>query len=372
MRWVLAIDNTQQAMDDSQSLFDARFITGLNSSSRDRKYEVAKTLWTVGSYESFDEGSYTSMFQHLGRELGQVRHHQRHFIADNLEGALHIVRLLQKNLTDPKIKIVESLSRHFLNAEMIALQRSLELSVRLWLTININSATIAVGPTFPDEAPLNWESDDSLQDLVERQFSKSPQTGGKSKSARIDPTLTAAYLVNNCGMTIRWTDSLTDHLRFNTTHQVLSVYRHKICLVNHLDTKEGCPIPKGVLGEILDTLNLLFPFGDVATKQLLIKEHQQPLYRLGSCGRPRKLEVTQYEYFREELEYLIDSFNQPPRTWKQLAMDRRNKLEWAAFWVTVMVAFLTMVSIPCNIIQATYSVKAYRAQMKEGAIRNGL
>lgn len=65
---------------------------------------------------------------------------------------------------------------------------------------------------------------------------------------------------------------------------------------------------------MLGTLNLLFPFRDLATKQLLSREHEQPLYQLGGCGRPRKLDLADYEYFREELKFLIDSFNRPPRT----------------------------------------------------------
>jgi hypothetical protein len=62
----------------------------------------------------------------------------------------------------------------------------------------------------------------------------------------------------------------------------------------------------------------------------------------------------------------MHAFDKTPRTWKQLAFDRRNKLEWAAFWVTVMVGTLTIISIPCNIIQATYSVKAYRLALAQG------
>lgn len=66
---------SQQTMDASQCFFDAGFIAGLIGSPKDRKYEVARTFWPVGSYGSFEEGSYASLFQHLGRELGQVRHH---------------------------------------------------------------------------------------------------------------------------------------------------------------------------------------------------------------------------------------------------------------------------------------------------------
>jgi hypothetical protein len=158
-----------------------------------------------------------------------------------------------------------------------------------------------------------------------------------------------------------WTDHLTDHLRLDPKRQVLMVYKHKICLLNHLKSRSGCPIPQRVLEEAIDTLNLLFPFGDPQTKQLLSKEKQREFYGLGGCGRERQLDLSRYGYWREELDDLVESFQRPPRTWRQLAIDQRDFKEWATFWIAVMVAILTFVSIPCNVIQATYSVKAYNA-----------
>ncbi|CAI6293469.1 unnamed protein product [Periconia digitata] len=348
-------------MEQGTNIFLADVAAGLDDASRDRRKEILRVFWPerTALHTLVDEASYASFFQYFHREISQLQPYRRYFAVQDLKGLFGIVRMLQMNPKQSKSRIVEQLSSHFSNAEPTALHRSLELSVRLWLTINVNSTTIAVGPTFPDESPLEWEPNLSLHDLVERQFGQGIQANGKGRRWQIDATLTAAYLVNNCGMSISWTDSISDHLRFDPTSQVLSIYRHKVCLANHLDTPESCPVPKYVLAEILDTLNVLLPFGDFATKQLLIKKNQQPLYRLGSCGRARNLELTQYRYFREELEYLIEAFNRPPRTWKQLALDKRNKPEWAAFWVTVMVAFLTLVSIPCSIIQAVYSVKSY-------------
>ncbi|KAF2685154.1 hypothetical protein K458DRAFT_388045 [Lentithecium fluviatile CBS 122367] len=354
-------------MSRTACFFDESFATNLNGSGKDHQYEIVKGFWpnVVVEYESFDPTSYGSFFQYLAKEIGHLRHHQRHFAVQSLDDTFAVVRALRENPSKSQTELIRTLSAGYLNVGPAVIQRSLELTVRLWLTLNVNSSSVAVGPIFPDETPLDWEHDVSLDALVKGQFAELGSGRGKATSSKIDPALTAAYLASTCGLRLRWTDSLSEHLRFNPRRQTLAVYRHKICLINHIESSDGCPIPEAVLYEILDTLNLLFPFGDAATKQLLIKERQQPLYQLGSCGRARKLDLANYEYFREELEYLIDSFNQPPKTWRQLATDTRNKMEWAVFWVTIMVAFLTLVSIPCNIIQATYSVKAYRATLQQ-------
>jgi hypothetical protein len=180
-----------------------------------------------------------------------------------------------------------------------------------------------------------------------------------------DPTFTATYLVNTCGVRLQWTDDILAHLNFDLKRLTLTVYRHKACILGHLDNLQDCPLPRDVLEEILDTMDLLFP-PDMATKHLLLKEGQQSMYTLGCHRSSRVLDVGHYQYFGEALEYLVEAFDKAPRTWRQLALDRRNKLEWSAFWVTIMVAVLTVVSIPCNIVQATYSVKAYHVALAQG------
>lgn len=352
-------------MPPTTSLFDEGLTESFHTLSREQKFEFLKGFWPNITLEFFDEPAYESFLQYVGREAGHLRQHQRHFAIQNLGGTIDLLPTLQNARAKPQREMVqEDLSARFLNTDQAAIRRSLELSVRLWLTININSSTVAVGPTYSYETPLDWAPDLSLENLVRNQFVKSPGAKETRTRAKIDPTLTAAYLVNTCGIKLRWTDSLSDHLQFDPAQRRLAVYRHKICLANHLEAHDKCPIPKDGLFEVLDTLNLLFPFGDMATKQLLIKERERPLYSLGSCGRSRQLDLGHYQYFREELEYLIESSNRP-RTWKQVAYDRRNKMEWAAFWITVMVALMTIVSIPTNVIQATYTVKAYRVSLQQ-------
>jgi hypothetical protein len=210
--------------------------------------------------------------QHLEREFGHLRHQQRHFVVQNFDGTLGIVRVLRDNPTKSQDEIIEILSTRYLNMAPAAVRRSVELTVRVWLTLNINSSSVVVGPTFADETPLDWDPDVSLDVLVQRQFLKSGGGRGKTAKSNIDPAMTAAYLASTCGLRFRWTDSPLEYLQFDATRQTLVVYRHRVCLVNHIESTGDCPIPEALLNEILDMLNLLFPFGDVGTKPLLLKK----------------------------------------------------------------------------------------------------
>jgi len=260
----------------------------------------------------------------------------------------------------PLSELIEELSCIFLDVDEGAIQRSLELSVRVWLTVNVHSWALEVGPNVVLELPMTWEKVMSLDDLIRTRWGEKITSQKLKRRLLVEDTFTAAHLVNICGMTLQWTDYLSDHLAIDARRKILTVYRHKMYLAHRLETtQEPNVIPRHVLEEALDTLILLFPFGDEKTRQLLSRHGELGFYRLGNCTRRRDLNIQQYQHWKEELEILVDTFNRPPRTWKQLATDRRNLTEWAAFWVTVMVGVLTLVSIPCSIIQASYSVKAY-------------
>jgi hypothetical protein len=331
---------------------------------RNQAGDLVRGFWPTLSQnnDATEQRCDAKFLQHIKNEFEPLLRRRECYAVADLKDIFKIVEVLRQLCTRPLSEVLQALSTQFPNIELAKLRRSVELSVRLWLTLNISSYAIALGPTFANEVPLDWEDVVSLEDVARKRFVKNQ----RSSRIKVDPKFTAANLAKTCGIAINWTDYIDGHLGFDSERQVLTVYRHKVCLVNFLDGEDGCPIPRDLLNEALHTLNLLFPFGDLATKQLLFKENQQSFYGLGNCNRSRQLDLATYSYFREELEHLLDAFSRPPRTWKQLAIDRRNKMEWAAFWITILVGLLTVVSIPCNIIQATYSVKAYRVALGQG------
>jgi hypothetical protein len=356
-------------MSMSRNFFAQSMVQELRELSAQQKFELVGQFWPEMSVtrNTFDEFACTAYVDYIASELDQVRHYKHLFAAQTFDALFSIIRILRNNLSTPYRDLVRTLQSEFLDSSPEVIRRSVELSVRMWLTINTHTSVIFVGPISAGDMPVDWNEDLSLEQLIRSSFGKRVRLQPQSDTSKFDPTFTAAYLVNTCGMRLRWTNDINSHLSFDLNRMLLTVYRHKACLAGHLAKPEDCPVPVKVLEEVLDTLELLFPPWDTATRTLLLNERQQSLYTLGSRKSSRDYDLAHYENFGEALYHLSDSFNKTPRTWKQLAFDRRNKLEWSAFWVTVMVAVLTVVSIPCNIIQAMYSVKAYRVSVAQAA-----
>jgi hypothetical protein len=351
----------------SSNFFDKDVVQQLSMLDGQRRRQLMKKLWsaTNTNRDCFDDFSCKAVVEHIVRELEHVRHHRSLFAIQDFDTTFTVIRLIQQDTSKRYEDIVRILHEQSPTATPDAIRRSVELTIRMWLTINIHSSDIFVGPLSAGDAPVDWRQDISLEQLLRNRFGRSVQLHRQRSIAMFDPAFTATYLVNTCGVRLQWTDDLLSHLNFDLKRLVLTVYRHKACLLSHIDSSQGCPIPQDVMEEVLDTMDLLFPPWDADTKRLLLKERQQSLFTLGCRKSGRTFDVAHYRYFGEALENLIDSFDKTPRTWRQLALDRRNKLEWSAFWVTIMVAVLTVVSIPCNIVQATYSVKAYRVALAQ-------
>ena len=138
--------------------------------------------------------------------------------------------------------------------------------------------------------------------------------------------------------------NLADQLSFDKRRCIITVYEHKICLLNHSKDPDSL-IPHTTLYGAIDTLNLLFPFGDSSTHELIHREQKMPLYRLGFCNRPRMVALADYDVWRTRLADLVEVFNELPRDLKQLLNDRRNVSGWATFWIGIFVLMLTLVSV---------------------------
>ncbi|KAF4951250.1 hypothetical protein FSARC_12977 [Fusarium sarcochroum] len=151
------------------------------------------------------------------------------------------------------------------------LLRSIDVAIRLWLTIDISSSN------FGRDNILSWRSDQTLQDLIHSHFKDKRRTKYPRTENRINPHLTAEFLNSNFGYTITWTHSLADHLAIDWKYKVITIYEHKICLYNHMRFPGSSIVPQDVIEEAVDTMNLLFPFQDDATKRFLSKKENNSM-----------------------------------------------------------------------------------------------
>ena len=140
---------------------------------------------------------------------------------------------------------------------------------------------------------------------------------------------------------------------------MVAVFEHKICLWNHLRFPSGSALPIEIVKEALDTLNLLFPYGDTATESLL-RRHGKP-FGLGYCGRKRISSLNNLSCWRGSIERLQRKLEEPPSGLQQLALDRNrsNVLAFSTFWMATAVATLTIVGLGIGVVSTVYSKKQY-------------
>jgi hypothetical protein len=130
-------------------------------------------------------------------------------------------------------------------------------------------------------------------------------------------------------------------------------------------------LPKGLAEETLRTLALLFPSRskDKSAQKWLRKnmpgkkKSLRPDPDLLNCTplRPLDRKAGKFEYWRSELLTLKEIFDEPrPTSIRRLWHDRRNKVQWATFWVAMLILGLTIVFGLVQSIEGALQVeKAY-------------
>jgi hypothetical protein len=330
------------------------------------KYAIIITFWPhlrVSERDFIDE-EYTSFFDFIGKTLQSLYPHAQRFAIQNLDGLLFVVRSLQVHQGITKRELVVELQKQFLNFKEEDITRSTELAARLWLGINIHSRHLTVGPQNPRDTRIEWLGDSTLTGLVGAQFStSSSKVSVSSTNTLLDDSFTAVNLNNICRLHLRWTDNLVDHLRLEGPRgqRSFSIYRHKLCLINHKQAPRPYIVPADVLDEAIRTLDLLFPFGDPKTEALLSNEHLQ-LWTATGPEFPRATELDDFKYWRSNIAQLLALFNGPPETITQTLLDTRNLPQFATLWVAIFGVFL--LTILFGILATVYSIKQYRIAIK--------
>lgn len=240
----------------------------------------------------------------------------------------------------------------------------LDLALRIMFLLDIRAAPQESypSPTFTPAPFVKWESGSSLEESIKSHFFSRQSFTTSTSTGRIDATLSIPYLCNTKNFRVFWTSNLADHLSINWKSRIINVYEHKIVLWNHLQTPKRTIIPHTILGEAIDTLNLIFPLGDPLTK-LFLQQNGKSFYGLGYCGRPRDscLDLGHFQHWKHRIADLVEIMNQEPRGLKQLALERngKNLLPFLTFWVAIGVALLAFLSIPFGIVSMYYSKMQY-------------
>ncbi|OHE97887.1 hypothetical protein CORC01_06750 [Colletotrichum orchidophilum] len=212
-------------------------------------------------------------------------------------------------------------------------------------------------------ASLRTSLSDNVRDMFPREHNP------EDRSINRELTIRNLVLYNKCR--VYWTDRLDRHLDYRVSRgkKVILVFQHKIWLSAHLGQDKHCVIPQDIIGEALDSLNLLFPQNNTDTEKFLRKRGQR-FYSLGYCGRDRRLSLADYPHWGHKIEKLIDVFEGPRSgIWRFLPRhDRFDLMESANFWIATAAALLAFVGFILGLMSIVYAKWSYDVGVKSMVI----
>lgn len=174
----------------------------------------------------------------LQLEFGPQNERQSAKLALSTHGNLiEVVQVLgrNRNRTRPELRRLLSDSI-FPNAGKQQLNRTIDVTLRLWLMINTRESQLK--PSSRLHRPcLEWNDESTLSGFLSGSFPK-PRWELSAREGRYDPRFTAAFMTKICGLKIGWTTSLEDHLRLDRRTKTLWVFPYKPFLQMLLQTDE--------------------------------------------------------------------------------------------------------------------------------------
>jgi hypothetical protein len=226
--------------------------------------------------------------------------------------------------------------------------RAPEIAASVWLPLKISITT-----GLPPDSSVRWIPQETLVDAIRDCFtSKLGKTHALESGRQLPRNFTLSNLCGKYHLSFSWTHSLSDHLSLDIVKRQVRVYKHPICLQNHLNFSSSCPIEKPALEEALDTLALLLPTNDNDTATFLGSEMADSfLWVFKKHPRDRILELNRYEYWRGNLLQLLDQVDQVDRLWEQ-------KVTTANQWFTWVVGIFAVVSTALSIVSIVVAYKA--------------
>ncbi|KLU84552.1 hypothetical protein MAPG_03593 [Magnaporthiopsis poae ATCC 64411] len=256
---------------------------------------------------------------------------------------------------------------------------SLCLALSLWLALEI-SPSRTPNPGYKPCYKLELDNTTPLSDLIAHAI---PVTAAVRASAhphyhrqqqeQLDSRLTLEYLESYHGFRIAFTDNLAKHLYLQTgggQKPLLFVFRLKIFLRNMSVYAQTSPLPPDLVGEALDTLNLVLPHQDPDTRKFLDRRDMADVYGLGWGGRPagRILDLGRYTYWRDRLEELSAIVASGPTGLRQFKPGRGSGAvrDFVNFWMAIVaVIVLALASLGLSAASVAIGVMQYKLALAQ-------
>lgn len=154
----------------------------------------------------------------------------------NYEDLFHVVNLLRSSGDSRRPEIRQRMLLRFHSSDVVGINRSINLAIRLWLMINMQDREFS--GLRHEATPVQWDDESTLSTFLQSLFPHS-RWQISAQSNRLGPHFTAAFMKDVCGLTIEWTTSLHDHLRLDRFRKALKVFPYKCHLQALIDSQKN-------------------------------------------------------------------------------------------------------------------------------------
>lgn len=201
------------------------------------KFQLACAIWPQSglSVSTFQENEYKAFFAFFDQELSHFTRSHLDITAECVEGIIGLIVIFKDSIQEPQAKVIQKFRERFPAIRQSDLYACIELVARICFTFKmiLDNSLSAIGQT--SVGLLEWPAEISLKEAAQSLFEPAGPLANMERclSPNLDPSLTASALVEICGVKLSWTSNIMDHLRLDKRHRTLTIYEHKICLLNH-------------------------------------------------------------------------------------------------------------------------------------------
>ncbi|KAH6874788.1 hypothetical protein B0T10DRAFT_585995 [Thelonectria olida] len=296
-----------------------------------------------------------------------------------------VIQLAQKILagsTRDKVyqEIMSQTASNDISRKADAIDNTIDFCASLLLMAEIGQSQIGLS----GRTPIRWDTKCLKVALAEHFCTQKTLHVDNAKFGKL---FTGRNLSRIGGLQIVWTTNLADHLRLIDDDQAVFVFHCASFLqfqARYVDASRPTSLrltpgslgkglfPDGFINETLQTLALLFPSTEKATRDWLQSQRKSIKYEqidatLGRCGavRVEDRRLEKFSFWHDRLVILRQAFEESqPKTLSQWWSDRRNRVQWYTFWVAILVFVMTVafgiIQSLEGALQVYYSYKAFQ------------
>jgi len=253
------------------------------------------------------------------------------FCPTNRNDVLNLVFLLRTNsstaLKDLPVEVFANQHKHAWLAEKSneVVQDALKFAASIWLMYSTSG----------------WCEDETLSAFIQRNRPSGKFSTGVTTASEIQ--VTARGLSQIAGIHIVWTSDLKEHLKYDSSQRILSLFRHACFLTE----RSNSGYPQGFLRQTASTMALLFPYEGSPHMRCSwykrIRRGAEPDVEPGLATSPSR-DPKDYQYWGERLINIQRAFDtSKPGTFRQWFYDKRDGNQFYTFWFAVLAIILTLV-----------------------------